>query len=104
MQKPNQPDYILMSYKIPYYLQDGCLNEYVYYQQCMRHNPHIFENRLIHSLPFAGALSNCSKSKQVFNQVPKNISSSAKNTGSESYLRTCGESTWRACAKARSNE
>ncbi|CAD8093829.1 unnamed protein product [Paramecium primaurelia] len=61
-----QPEYILDSYKVPYYLQDSCVDEYVYYQQCLRHNPRFFENKLIHSLPFASALSNCAKKQQIF--------------------------------------
>ncbi|CAD8090601.1 unnamed protein product [Paramecium sonneborni] len=60
-----QPEYILDSYKVPYYLQDSCLNEFMYYQQCQRHNPLFFENKLIHSLP---CLKQWCQKQQIFNR------------------------------------
>jgi hypothetical protein len=62
-------EYELLSYKVPYSLQDTCVKEYLMYQQCMRTSPRIVENGIVHRLPFASVLSKCYKPKQLFTKV-----------------------------------
>ncbi|KAM3127828.1 hypothetical protein pb186bvf_020059 [Paramecium bursaria] len=58
----------ILTYQIPYSYQDQCLRENINYLQCMRQNPKILENAIVHSLPFSGAFSNCARLKETFNK------------------------------------
>ncbi len=60
----NFSDEMIESYDVPYIYKDFCLDDFMLYLQCMRHNPRIIENGFIFKLPFSNKFTKCGPLKE----------------------------------------